>query len=107
MDERPARTLPVPKAVLFDAYGTLFDVYSVALLAEQLYPGHGEPTTIDGIAAKCREVIKKDANAQAIIAADKATPHGDVVAIIDLIRRNGVLKFAINIEPQALEAPQY
>jgi len=31
-----------PKAVLFDAYGTLFDVYSVALLAEQLFPGHGE-----------------------------------------------------------------
>ena len=30
-----------PKAVLFDAYGTLFDVYSVGLLAEQLYPGHG------------------------------------------------------------------
>jgi 2-haloacid dehalogenase len=36
--QRPA----VPKAVLFDAYGTLFDVYSVALLAEQLFPGHGE-----------------------------------------------------------------
>jgi 2-haloacid dehalogenase len=31
-----------PKAVLFDAYGTLFDVYSVALLAEQIFPGHGE-----------------------------------------------------------------
>ncbi len=30
-----------PKAILFDAYGTLFDVYSVGLLAEQLYPGHG------------------------------------------------------------------
>ena len=30
-----------PRAVLFDAYGTLFDVYSVALLAEQLFPGHG------------------------------------------------------------------
>jgi 2-haloacid dehalogenase len=30
------------RAVLFDAYGTLFDVHSVALLAEQLYPGHGE-----------------------------------------------------------------
>ena len=29
-------------AVLFDAYGTLFDVYSVGLLAEQLYPGHGD-----------------------------------------------------------------
>ena len=30
------------QAVLFDAYGTLFDVHSVALLAEQLFPGQGE-----------------------------------------------------------------
>ena len=30
-----------PRAVLFDAYGTLFDVYSVGLLAEQLFPGRG------------------------------------------------------------------
>ena len=30
------------KVVLFDAYGTLFDVYSVSLLAEQLFPGHGD-----------------------------------------------------------------
>ena len=29
------------KAVVFDAYGTLFDVYSIGDLAEQLYPGHG------------------------------------------------------------------
>jgi 2-haloacid dehalogenase len=29
------------KAVVFDAYGTLFDVYSVQLLAENFYPGHG------------------------------------------------------------------
>ena len=31
-----------PRAVLFDAYGTLFDVHSVVLLAEQLFPGQGE-----------------------------------------------------------------
>jgi 2-haloacid dehalogenase len=30
-----------PAAVLFDAYGTLFDVYSVGALAERLFPGHG------------------------------------------------------------------
>jgi len=29
------------KAVLFDAYGTLFDVHSVIDLAESLFPGHG------------------------------------------------------------------
>ncbi|HET7775666.1 MAG TPA: haloacid dehalogenase type II [Azospira sp.] len=29
------------KAIVFDAYGTLFDVYSVGALAEQLFPGKG------------------------------------------------------------------
>ena len=29
------------KAVVFDAYGTLFDVYSIQILAEALYPGQG------------------------------------------------------------------
>jgi 2-haloacid dehalogenase len=32
---------PVIRAVLFDAYGTLFDVHSVALRAESLFPGYG------------------------------------------------------------------
>jgi 2-haloacid dehalogenase len=35
-----------PKAVLFDAYGTLFDVYSVGLLAEQLFPGQGQALSV-------------------------------------------------------------
>jgi 2-haloacid dehalogenase len=34
------------RAVLFDAYGTLLDVHSVASLAEQLYPGNGERLSI-------------------------------------------------------------
>ena len=29
------------KALAFDAYGTLFDVFSVTALCEQLYPGKG------------------------------------------------------------------
>ncbi|WP_342616768.1 haloacid dehalogenase type II [Rhodoferax sp. GW822-FHT02A01] len=29
------------KVVVFDAYGTLFDVYSIGALADRLYPGHG------------------------------------------------------------------
>jgi len=34
------------KAVVFDAYGTLFDVYSIQLLAESLYPGQGTDIAI-------------------------------------------------------------
>ena len=40
MHASPATTRP--EAVLFDAYGTLFDVYSVGLLAEQLFPTQGQ-----------------------------------------------------------------
>ncbi|RZI41945.1 haloacid dehalogenase type II [Herbaspirillum sp. HC18] len=29
------------QAIAFDAYGTLFDVYSIGVLAEKLFPGHG------------------------------------------------------------------
>jgi 2-haloacid dehalogenase len=31
-----------PKAVIFDAYGTLFDVHSVVAAAEQMFPGRGD-----------------------------------------------------------------
>ena len=61
---------------------------------------NGEETTEDGIIRRCQEVGKKDKDAQAIIAADKRTSHGAVVRIIDLVRLNGVRRFAINIEPQ-------
>ena len=30
------------KLIAFDAYGTLFDVYSMSALAEKLFPGHGD-----------------------------------------------------------------
>jgi len=43
MARSPDSFAAVPiKAVVFDAYGTLFDVHSVASLAEQLFPGKGD-----------------------------------------------------------------
>ncbi len=80
-------TLDTTLSLVVDAQGALFL--------------NGEPTTEAAIAERCRTVSKADENAQAIIAADKATPHGKVVRLIDLIRQNGVLKVAINIDPEA------
>lgn len=34
------------QSVVFDAYGTLFDVYSIGALAEQLYPGQGAALSV-------------------------------------------------------------
>ena len=39
MEPSPVRA---PRAVLFDAYGTLFDVYSIGAEAERRFPGAGE-----------------------------------------------------------------
>jgi 2-haloacid dehalogenase len=34
------------KLIAFDAYGTLFDVYSMSQLAEELFPGHGQALSL-------------------------------------------------------------
>jgi 2-haloacid dehalogenase len=39
-------TKPNIRAVVFDAYGTLFDVYSIGALAERLYPGQGAALSV-------------------------------------------------------------
>ena len=65
---------------------------------------NGEPATEQSIAKRCQLVSKRDPKAQAIIAADKSTAHGQVVRIIDLVRRNGVQRFAINVDPEPMKA---
>ena len=39
-------THPSIRVVVFDAYGTLFDVYSIGALAEKLYPGQGAALSV-------------------------------------------------------------
>ena len=34
------------KLIAFDAYGTLFDVYSMGQLAEELFPDHGQALSL-------------------------------------------------------------
>ena len=34
------------KLIAFDAYGTLFDVYSIGTLAEKLFPGQGKALSL-------------------------------------------------------------
>ena len=45
-----------------------------------------------------RAAVAKDKDARAIISADKGLSHGQVVEIIDLVKTEGLVKFAINIE---------
>lgn len=49
-----------------------------------------------------RRAKARDPDARAVIAADGGAEHRHVVAVIDLLRQEGIAKFAINVDPQEL-----
>lgn len=52
------------------------------------------------LTSNIRKARSKNDDVRVVIAADKAVTHGRVVRIIDLVRKEGVAKFAINIETE-------
>jgi biopolymer transport protein TolR len=60
---------------------------------------NGNPATEAEIGQACSQAAQRNPNAQAIIAADETVRHGRVIRLIDLIRMNGLTKFAINVKP--------
>jgi biopolymer transport protein ExbD len=59
---------------------------------------NGEKATHAEVTRFIGAELPKNPDLQALIAADKAVPHGSVVGVIDLVKRAGVRKFAINVE---------
>ncbi len=53
-----------------------------------------------GLRDAARDALAKDKDTRAIISADKNALHGSVVRVLDLIKGEGVSKFAINIEKE-------
>jgi biopolymer transport protein ExbD len=66
--------------------------------ARQLYL-NGEKADEAALRAHIQKVKaegKKDV--QAVIAADKNASHGEVIHLIDVVKQEGIIKFALNIE---------
>jgi biopolymer transport protein ExbD len=61
----------------------------------------GKPTSNAALATMVKELRKTDPKLQAVIAADKGVVYQRVVATIDLVKRNGIRRFALNIERTA------
>jgi len=58
---------------------------------------NGQIVDEGNIRSYIRRERSKGSKLEGVIAADKDTPHGRVVRIIDLLRSEGVVKFAINV----------
>lgn len=63
---------------------------------------NGEKGDEAGLRAHIKKELasgKKDV--QAVISADKSTSHGEVIHLIDVVKQEGITKFALNIESTA------
>ena len=88
--------LNLPKASTGESTGSSNLSFSIYAQSELFLDG--EAVGYEELEALIEERQGKGESLQALIAADQATPHGDVVKLIDVIRRNGVTDFAINVE---------
>ena len=59
---------------------------------------NGQPSNDEAVVRYIGSELPKNSELQAIIAADKAVPHGDVIHVIDLVKRSGVHRFAISTD---------
>ena len=64
----------------------------------------GAPVTEQALRAAVRTAKSEHPDVVCLIAGDKDARHGDVTRVIDLVKQEGVAKFAINIEPIAATA---
>jgi biopolymer transport protein ExbD len=60
---------------------------------------NGEKSSDEAVAAFIARSLAATPDLQAVIAADRVVPHGQVVHVIDLVKRAGVRRFAISVAP--------
>ncbi|HEY6100103.1 MAG TPA: biopolymer transporter ExbD [Anaeromyxobacter sp.] len=58
----------------------------------------GAPATPQAAREAVRAALARSAEARAVISADRAVSHGRVVEVIDLVKREGLTRFAIDVE---------
>ena len=97
-----AQSIPVdlPEA------GTGEDVvttFAIAITTDGELYLDGEKKDEAGIRSKIKQARQTNQDVRVVIAADKAVSHGRVVRVIDLIRKEGVSKFAINIDSEEVK----
>ena len=65
----------------------------------------GVPTDEPALRAAVRAAKADNPELVCLIAGDQDARHGDVTHLIDLVKQEGVAKFAINIDPAEAAAP--
>ncbi len=95
----PSIKVELPKAASGD--DTLKSTLAITMQKEPagvaLY-ANGDRTDEPRLRAMIPDLLARNKDLQAIIAADKGIAYGDVVHVVDLVKTLGVRKFALNID---------
>jgi|SRR6185312_4150425 len=93
---KPSISVNLPKASTGDK--TAPSILNIVIGADGKLSLNGAASDETTVQTKAQDAVAKNPEVQAIISADKETPHGTVVHIIDIVKVAGVKKFAISIE---------
>ncbi len=86
----------LPKSASSDEAVT--SIAQVSVSKEGKYFFKQQPVTEDELLGKLREAKAGGAEVNLVISADTTAQHGHVVHVIDLAKREGITKFAINVD---------
>ena len=93
---RPTINVNLPKAASGDQ--TTPSKLNIVLTADGKINLNGTFVDEETVKTKAAEQLAQNPDVQAIISADKDTPHGQVIGVLDAVKTVGVKKFAISIE---------
>jgi biopolymer transport protein ExbD len=65
----------------------------------------GKELTLAELQQRTHDARVKDPELRAVIAADGAARHQNVISIVDTLRKEGVYRFALNVNPDELSKP--
>lgn len=80
---------------------TVMIAYAIDEAGNRVMFLNGEASSEELLRTHIRGLKDAKKDVQAVIAADKRVSHGEVIRIIDLVKQEGILKFALNIESPA------
>ncbi len=98
----PSIKVNLPDAATGDA--TAPSSLAITVAADRSLLLDGKPVEEPALRAAVRAARAANKDVVCLIAGDQDARHGDVTHIIDLVKQEGVAKFAINIDPAALPA---
>jgi biopolymer transport protein TolR len=94
----PAVPLDLPKASKSEELQVIF---SVVMPARGGMLVNGSPVSDDGaLIARAQESLASDPDLRAVINADGAVPHRDVIHALDLLKRAGIARVAFGALPE-------